>query len=159
MPAIHQLMGPCLCRLSLEVTKQLFLLLPVIRNITQFISHQAYSLILPAAGMEMRFCLSHFCQYQKVCDIFYFTFYIVSIYTIASKRQRKRAEFQLFCRQLYHRCLEIVFEPLRPYMETHKVVKCPDGHFRRAIFSLGPYIADYPEQVWLAGIVYNWCPK
>ena len=69
-----------------------------------------------------------------------------------SKCQRKRAEFQLFCCQLYHRCLEIVFEPLKPYMETHKVVRCPDGHFRRAIFSLGPYIADYPEQVWLAGI-------
>ena len=41
-------------------------------------------------------------------------------------------------------------------METHKVVKCPDGHFCHAIFSLGPYIADYPEQVWLAGIVSNW---
>ncbi|KAJ7246765.1 hypothetical protein C8J57DRAFT_1674990 [Mycena rebaudengoi] len=39
------------------------------------------------------------------------------------------------------------------------VVKCPDGHFRRVVYSLGPYIADYPEQVWLAGIVQNWCPK
>jgi len=44
-------------------------------------------------------------------------------------------------------------------MEKPKVVKCPDGHFRRAIFSLGPYIADYPEQVWLAGTVQDWCPK
>jgi hypothetical protein len=44
-------------------------------------------------------------------------------------------------------------------MTEPKVVRCPDGHFRRAIFSLGPYIADYPEQVWLAGIVSNWCPK
>ena len=44
-------------------------------------------------------------------------------------------------------------------METYKVVKCPDGHYRRAIFSLGPYIADYPEQVWLGGTVLNWCPK
>ena len=44
-------------------------------------------------------------------------------------------------------------------MESRKVVKCPDGHFRRAIFSLGPYIADYPEQVWLAGTVSDWCPK
>ncbi|KJA18005.1 hypothetical protein HYPSUDRAFT_145683 [Hypholoma sublateritium FD-334 SS-4] len=76
-----------------------------------------------------------------------------------SKRQRKHTEFQLFCRQLYHRCLELVFEPLKAYMETYKVVRCPDGHFRRAIFSLGPYIADYPEQVWLTGIVSNWCPK
>ena len=39
------------------------------------------------------------------------------------------------------------------------VVKCPDGQFRRAIFGLGPYIADYPEQVYLAGIVSNWCAK
>ncbi|KAF9488379.1 hypothetical protein BDN71DRAFT_1485108 [Pleurotus eryngii] len=26
-----------------------------------------------------------------------------------------------------------------------------------SIFSIGPYIADYPEQVWLAGVVQNWC--
>ena len=154
-------MGPCSCRLLLEVTKRQYLSLPVIKNITQCIFHQAYSLILPAAGMEMQFCLLHFYRYQKVCLIFYSTFsllFLIFIY-IASKRQRKWAEFQLFCHQLYHRCLEIVFEPLKPYMETHKVIKCPDGHFRRAIFSLGPYIADYPEQVWLAGIVSNWCPK
>jgi hypothetical protein len=44
-------------------------------------------------------------------------------------------------------------------MTTPEVVRCPDGHFRRAIYSLGPYIADYPEQVWLAGIVQGWCPK
>ena len=44
-------------------------------------------------------------------------------------------------------------------MNTTKVVRCPDGQFRHAIFSLGPYIADYPEQVWLSGIVSNWCPK
>jgi hypothetical protein len=78
---------------------------------------------------------------------------------LASKRQRKRPEFQRFCRQLYHRCLQLIFDPLKPYMEKYKVVKCPDGHFRRAIFGLGPYIADYPEQVWLSGIVYGWCPK
>jgi hypothetical protein len=55
--------------------------------------------------------------------------------------------------------LEIVFSPLKPYMEKPKVVRCPDGHFHCAIFSLGPYIADYPEQVWLSGVVSNWCPK
>ncbi|KAF8221562.1 hypothetical protein L208DRAFT_1327269, partial [Tricholoma matsutake] len=35
----------------------------------------------------------------------------------------------------------------------------PDDHFHHAIFSLGPYIANYPEQVWLACIVLNWCPN
>ncbi|KAH9029736.1 hypothetical protein EDB84DRAFT_1562744 [Lactarius hengduanensis] len=76
-----------------------------------------------------------------------------------SKSLRKHVEFQRFCRQLYHRCLELIFDPLRKYMMTPTVVKCPDGHFRRAVFSLGPYIADYPEQVYLAGIVSNWCAK
>ncbi|KAF8870790.1 hypothetical protein CPB84DRAFT_1692758 [Gymnopilus junonius] len=77
----------------------------------------------------------------------------------ASKSQRKKATFQKFCRQLYHKCLEFAFVPLRQYMTSPMVLQCPDGHFRRAIFSLGPYIADYPEQVWLATIVSNWCPK
>lgn len=39
------------------------------------------------------------------------------------------------------------------------VLMCPDGHFRRVIFDLAAYIADYPEQVSLAGIVSGWCPK
>jgi hypothetical protein len=55
--------------------------------------------------------------------------------------------------------LEVVFKPLWPYMKKPKIVRCPDGHFCHAIFSLGPYIADYPEQVWLAGVVSQWCPK
>ncbi|KAF8149101.1 hypothetical protein B0H34DRAFT_791595 [Crassisporium funariophilum] len=76
-----------------------------------------------------------------------------------NKREAKRPEFQRFARQLYHACLARIFEPLRAGMTVPEVVRCPDGHFRRAIYSLGPYIADYPEQVWLAGIVQGWCPK
>jgi hypothetical protein len=60
---------------------------------------------------------------------------------------------------MYHACLARVFQPLKAGMTTPEVVRCPDGHFRRAIYGLGPYIADYPEQVWLASIVQNWCPK
>jgi hypothetical protein len=79
--------------------------------------------------------------------------------SVASKRQRKKDAFKTFQRQLYHACLELVFGAIKPYMERPKVVRCPDGHFRRAVFSIGPYIADYPEQVWLAGVVQDWCPK
>ncbi|KAF9526782.1 hypothetical protein CPB83DRAFT_870278 [Crepidotus variabilis] len=75
----------------------------------------------------------------------------------ASKKQRKTEAFKTFQHQLYHACLEIIFSPLKPYMNLPKVMKCPDGHYRRVTFSLGPYIADYPEQVWLTGIVQNWC--
>ena len=60
---------------------------------------------------------------------------------------------------MYHMCLAQIFAPLQPGMTKPEIVRCPDGHFRRAIYSLGPYIADYPEQVWLAGIVQGWCPK
>ncbi|KAF8264616.1 hypothetical protein EI94DRAFT_1772597 [Lactarius quietus] len=66
---------------------------------------------------------------------------------------------RIFCCQLYHRCLELVFVPLKPYMTKQRVMKCPDGHFHCTIFSLGLYIADYLEQVWLTGIVSNWCLK
>lgn len=76
-----------------------------------------------------------------------------------SKRQRKRKEYQRFVRQLYHACIKRIFEPLRQGMTTPEVVRCPDGHFRRAVYAIGPVIADYPEQVWLSGIVQNWCPK
>src|ERR1700735_5252092 len=39
------------------------------------------------------------------------------------------------------------------------ITRCADGHSRRVIYGLGPYIADYPEQALLACIVQNWCPK
>lgn len=44
-------------------------------------------------------------------------------------------------------------------MTIPDVVQFPDGHFRHAIYGLGPYIADYPEQASLACIVQGWCPK
>ncbi|KIY62588.1 hypothetical protein CYLTODRAFT_438856 [Cylindrobasidium torrendii FP15055 ss-10] len=75
------------------------------------------------------------------------------------KEVQQTKEYQTFTRQLYHACLALIFEPLRPGMTTPEVVQCPDRHFRRAIFGLGPYIADYPEQVLLSCVVSNWCPK
>lgn len=44
-------------------------------------------------------------------------------------------------------------------MTSPEIVKCPDGHFRQAIYGLGPYIADYPEQVLVAGVVNTWCAR
>ncbi|KIM40548.1 hypothetical protein M413DRAFT_73023, partial [Hebeloma cylindrosporum] len=76
-----------------------------------------------------------------------------------SKKHQAHPEYAKFVRQLYHACLALIFEPLRAGMSTPELVRCPDGHLRRAFYGLGPYIADYPEQVYLAGIVQNWCPK
>jgi len=77
----------------------------------------------------------------------------------ANKKHRGKPNFKKFCRQMYHACLTQIFQPLKAGMTTPEVVHCPDGHFRRVIYGIGPYIADYPEQVWLAAIVQNWCPK
>jgi hypothetical protein len=44
-------------------------------------------------------------------------------------------------------------------MTVPRVTRCCDGHFRRVVYGLGPYIADYPEQALLACVVQNWCPK
>jgi len=43
-------------------------------------------------------------------------------------------------------------------MTKWDLVRCADNHFRRVIYGIGPYIADYPEQVLVAGIVNGWCP-
>ncbi|TBU25238.1 hypothetical protein BD311DRAFT_780434 [Dichomitus squalens] len=69
------------------------------------------------------------------------------------------AAFRTFKKQLYHDALAHVLAPLRPWITTPRVMRCPDGHYRRAIFELGPFIADYPEQVYVSGVVSKWCPK
>ncbi|KAH6916719.1 hypothetical protein BKA70DRAFT_1091373, partial [Coprinopsis sp. MPI-PUGE-AT-0042] len=77
----------------------------------------------------------------------------------SDNNQKKKKEYHRFVRQLYHTCIARIFEPLRSGMTAPEVVRCPDGHFRRGVYSIGPVIADYPEQVWLSAIVQGWCPK
>ncbi|TFK90691.1 hypothetical protein K466DRAFT_484334 [Polyporus arcularius HHB13444] len=74
-------------------------------------------------------------------------------------RTKSTDEWRKFVKELYHKAIAQVLSPLRPAMLTPHVMLCPDGHYRRAIFELGPFIADYPEQVCLSGIVQGWCPK
>lgn len=76
-----------------------------------------------------------------------------------SKEDNEDPEFRLFKKQAYHLSLKRILDPLRPAMSSPVVMRCPDGHFRRVIFSIGPFMADYPEQVYLAAIVQDWCPK
>ena len=69
------------------------------------------------------------------------------------------ADFRKFRRQLLHSSLAKVLESLKPGMTVPEVVCFPDGHFRKVIYGLGPYIADYLEQALLACIVQGWCPR
>ena len=82
-----------------------------------------------------------------------------SEHRVAERDDEKTTTFREFRWQLFHSSLATILKPIRSAMETPEVVQCPDGHFRRVIYSLGPYIADYPEQVLLSGIVSGWCPK
>lgn len=67
--------------------------------------------------------------------------------------------FRKFKRQLYHASLSTILKSLTPGMSHPVVLRCPDGHYRRVIYDLAAFIADYPEQVYLAGTVQGWCPK
>ncbi|KAF5366528.1 hypothetical protein D9758_008923 [Tetrapyrgos nigripes] len=69
------------------------------------------------------------------------------------------SEFRNFKRQLYHSSLSVVLRSLKPGMKKPVIRRCPDGHFHRVIYDLAAYIADYPEQVLLTGIVSGWCAK
>ncbi|KAJ3927425.1 MAG: hypothetical protein NXY57DRAFT_1051007 [Lentinula lateritia] len=86
-------------------------------------------------------------------------FALCPIAFLAIPKSKYKPIYQKFVRQMYHGSLAAVFEPLHAAMTVPEVVMCPDGHYWRVIYGLGPYIADYPEQVYLAGIVSGWCPK
>jgi hypothetical protein len=77
----------------------------------------------------------------------------------ADREHEDSAEFRTFRRNLFHGSINQILQTLRSGMETPEIVRYADGHFRRTIYGLGPYIADYPEQVLLACIVQGWCPR
>ncbi|KAH9009824.1 hypothetical protein EDB85DRAFT_1881130, partial [Lactarius pseudohatsudake] len=76
---------------------------------------------------------------------------------VTDKRHADDSEFCKFRRQLFHMSLAHILSSVRPAMTTPEVVWTPDGHFRRAVYSIGAYIEDYPEQVLLACTVYGFC--
>jgi hypothetical protein len=77
----------------------------------------------------------------------------------ADKQYEDTLEFRKFRRQLFHASLARILEPLKPWMSKPRITRCGDGHMRRVIYGIGPYIADYPEQTLLACVVSGWCPK
>lgn len=77
----------------------------------------------------------------------------------ADKVHSSDPTFRSFRRQLFHSSLSKILSTLAPVMEQPEVVECPDRNYRRAIWGVGPYIADYPEQTLLACIVQGWCAR
>ncbi|EMD32852.1 hypothetical protein CERSUDRAFT_68528 [Gelatoporia subvermispora B] len=75
------------------------------------------------------------------------------------KAHADSVQFRKFRRQVFHMSLSGILHTVKAAMSKPVVMRCPDRHFRRVVFGLGPYIADYPEQALLACIVQDWCPK
>ncbi|KAG1785541.1 uncharacterized protein HD556DRAFT_1249676 [Suillus plorans] len=76
-----------------------------------------------------------------------------------TKQHAETPGFRSFRRQIFHSSLSFILKNLKPGMTKPEIVCFGDGHYRRVIYGLGPYIADYEEQVLLACIVRNWCAK
>lgn len=78
---------------------------------------------------------------------------------LADREHQDSDEFRKFRRNLFHGSLREILGTLRPGMEVPEIIRFADGYYRRAIYGVGPYIADYPEQVLCTCIVQGWCPR
>ncbi|KAG2112213.1 uncharacterized protein F5147DRAFT_744532 [Suillus discolor] len=77
----------------------------------------------------------------------------------STKEHLDDKDFHNFCHQMFHSSLAKIFESVKLNMMIPDTVRCPNSHYQCIIYGLGPYIANYPEQLMLSGVVQNWCPK
>ena len=95
-------------------------------------------------------------QSQKVSIKYSEPMSVTKRFYIAIQEHSANLQFQKFCQQLFHSSLSTILSTLKPAMMNPEVVIYGDGHFHCMIYSLGPYIANYEEQVLLACIVQRW---
>jgi hypothetical protein len=87
------------------------------------------------------------------------TVYFLTLQSLADREHHDTDEFRGFRRHLFHDSLTHILMSLKSVMEAFVVLRCADGHYRRVIFGLGPYIGDYPEQVLVSCVVQGWCSR
>jgi hypothetical protein len=58
---------------------------------------------------------------------------------------------------MYHTARSEIYKSLVNAMENPELLLFPDAHYRKVVICAGSEIADYPEQVLLAGVSYGWC--
>ena len=99
------------------------------------------------------------CNAKKQASFSYcFAISNVSFMT-ATKEHAFHIMFCLFKHQLYHILLLGILQSLKLAMSMPEIIWFGDGHYHCVIYGLGPYIADYEEQVLLSCVVQNWCPR
>lgn len=153
-------MGPCSYLSSLEVTRPRSQSQQGITNTGQYICLLGISIIIHGEHTEMA---SYFLVSTLSLNVRFFrcqnTPSGLIFMLLAAKQDSDCPKFRKFRRQLFHTTLAKILEPLKPFMSKPEVVRCVDDHFRRVIYGIGPYIADYPEQSLLCATVQGWCPK
>ena len=102
--------------------------------------------------------VSHYSEKQVSSFLSTFTF-IDPVLFVGDRKYDDDPKFRKFKRQLYHSSISAILSTLKPSMSTPAIYHCPNGHFCHIIFGIGPFIADYPEQVMLVGIKQGWCPR
>ena len=107
--------------------------------------------------MGLALFLLAFYPSQKVHYVFQLCFAFTDFVSSADKAHTNDVDFHQFQQKLFHISLSYTLQSLQPGEVTPEVFQCPDGHFQRIIWGIGPYIIDYPEQVLLACVVKNWC--
>ena len=91
--------------------------------------------------------------------IVHFLLCLILRLVLADRSYADDDKFRSFRRQLFHSSLSMILSSLKDGMTKYEVLMCPDGHYRRVLFELGPYMADYPEQALLACILQGWCAR
>ena len=111
-------------------------------------------------GIEMAFPWLDSWPFQKVSKrLFHFTNkFLIDKYT-ADREHDDSKEFREFRRTIFHASLSYILQMLKKGMTEPVLLRYADGYYRWTIYGLGPYIADYPEQVLLACVVQDWCPQ
>ena len=146
-----------LCPSYLAAIKQRSLLQLGTMNIGPSMLLLATSITTSDVHMGTGLSLLVFYLYPKVSFFLVATVTVLSVFLSADKTQSATVEFRQFRRKLFHVSLSVILESLRPGEKKFEVFRCPDKHYRRVIWGIGPYIADYPEQVLLSCIVQGWC--
>ena len=83
---------------------------------------------------------------------------LMLMFALGARKDTDTEEFRQFKRMLTHDAIANILLPVKPFMTTPDVVRCPDQYFRRVLYGLGPHISDYPEQAMASWILMNWCP-
>ncbi len=153
LPKMEIHMAQCSRLLFLVATRQQYQLLLAKQNIILSIFLLATFTTELDVLIQTGFLLSRFFLSQKVCPLLDVAKAASTHVFQGEKSFRDDNDFQAFRCHLFHSSLSTILQSLRPGMTSPEIARCPDGHFHRVVYGLGPFIADYPEQALATGVV------